>query len=440
MTQHWRFFKKNNTISVLKTAILLVFSLTVACSTNSSLERKEDDRIKNREAAVHSEAEHGRVSRDDSRGNAAMGRFPKSLFTQQEMELFYSTALGKKIIHGGKVFLPVAENRIPVFIAMDIDNDGYTEFFTLFAESISEDDASSISLESVKDLRNIFREEVSQRQFLLAIYNYYERGSEKKFIHEQSIVLENKSVFSSLEAIEIDRNNKIHGISVNFITRAGTHEDIITKARDSYSVINIRNTLSDSTEKRDIDNDRVVDLLRYEKMFVDGLGVETFITWYRFNRGRFTPVKTVNTVQDLRVFFRDSKLHLEAKRIDHFVQATVEPVVLRRLNSSNISSEKILERIFYPVKRESSHLVDINTMLASGENITFIFPEIFEDPFRVDSNGVYSFTTYVRAFVRNGGVVISPADSTLVNEEIYLVRIYMTQNPFVDNRFFFFVN
>jgi len=444
MTLYWWFLKKINSISWVKAAIFLIFSLTITCSTNSSLEKKEDQ-VKDQAVVGHS-AEHGKVSRDDPKPNAAVRKIPKSSFTQQEMELFYNTVLGKKIINRDKVFLPVIENRRPVFIAKDIDNDGYTEFFTLFAESISEDEVSSISADSVKDVRNIFREEISLRHFLLAIYSYYESNNEKKFIHERSIVLEDKNVFSSLQTIEIDRNNRIYGISVNFNTRIGTHEDIITKARDSYSVTSIRNTLSDSTEKRDIDNDGVIDLLRYEKMFVDGLGVETFITWYKFNRGRFSPVRTVNTVQDLRSFFKESKSYLETKRVDRFVRTTVDPVVLSRLNVANISSERILERIFYPVKRESSYLVDINTMLASSENVSFIFPEIFEDPFRVNSDGIYSFTTYVRAFVRSGGVTISPANNNLdtgrvlVNEEIYLVKIYMAKNPFEANRFFFFVN
>jgi hypothetical protein len=203
--------------------------------------------------------------------------------------------------------------------------------------------------------------------------------------------------------------------------------------------------LSDSTRKEDIDADGIIDLLRYEKIFVDGFGVETFITWYKFNGDKFLPVKKVNTVKSLRSFLNDSRLYLETKKIDLFIRKTVEPPVLKKLNLAKISSEKIMQRIFYPVKRESSYLVDINTMLSSSEDIGFIFPEIFENPFRADNDGVYSFTTYVRVLLKNEGIAISGntnnnAAPVLVNEEIYFVKIYMANNPFEDNRFFFFVN
>ncbi|MCL2480613.1 MAG: hypothetical protein FWF38_02765 [Spirochaetaceae bacterium] len=410
----------------------------ISCTNNSSLGIK---------GAISTEST-GYASAEDSansKSDTAIKIFPKSYFSPKEMELFYNNVSGKNIISGNKKYLPVTEHKRPVFVACDCNNNGNTEFFVLFAESISESDISDISIDSVKDLRNIYMEEISLRQFLLAVYKYHENGEEKKFIHDQNIFLEDKGAFSSLKEIEIDKNNKIYGISINFLTSVGMHEDIVIKRKGSYSINSIKNTLSDSTRKEDIDGDGVIDLLRYEKIFVDGFGVETFITWQKFNGDKFVPVKTVNTVKDLRSFLNESKLYLEAKRIDLFIKKAVAPPVLNKLNLANISSEKILQRIFYPVKRESSHLIDINTMLSSSEDVVFIFPEIFENPFRMDNDGVNSFTTYVRVLLKNDGITIpsgdesADADNSLVNEEIYLVKIYMSNNPFEDNRFFFFV-
>ena len=395
------------------------------------------------ELAGHNAAEGGSASKDNSKSDA-INSFPKYPFTQKDLELFYNNVSGK-IINGNKKFLPVTENKKPVFIACDCNNDGDTEFFVLFAECISENDISDISLDSVRDLRNIYMEEIHLRHFLLAVYKYRENSEEKKFIHKQNIVLEDNGAFSSLKEIEIDKKNRIYGISVNFVTSVGIHEDIVIKRKDSYLITSIKNSLSDSTRKEDIDDDGIIDLLRYEKIFVDGFGVETFITWYKFNGDKFLPVKKVNTVKSLRSFLNDSRLYLETKKIDLFIRKTVEPPVLKKLNLAKISSEKIMQRIFYPVKRESSYLVDINTMLSSSEDIGFIFPEIFENPFRADNDGVYSFTTYVRVLLKNEGIAISGntnnnAAPVLVNEEIYFVKIYMANNPFEDNRFFFFVN
>jgi len=362
------------------------------------------------------------------------------------MELFYNNVSGKNIMTGNKKYLPVTENKKPIFVVCDCNNDGDTEFFVLFAESILENDVSEISIDSVRDLRNIYREEIYLRQFLLAVYKYQENGEEKKFIHKQNIVLEENGAFSSLKEIEIDKRKKIYGISVNFLTSIGMHEDIVIKRKGSYSITSIKNTLSDSTRKEDIDDDGIIDLLRYEKVFVDGFGVETFITWYKFNGEKFLPVKTINTVKDLRAFLGESRLYLESKRIDLFIKKTVAPPILKKLNLAKISSEKILQRIFYPVKKESSDLIDITTMLSSNEDIGFIFPEIFENPFRMDNDGLFSFTTYVRVLLKNDGAIISSdddsddTDNSSVNEEIYFVKIYMSNNPFEENRFFFFVN
>ena len=419
--------------------ILLFISLVISCTTNSS--KKKGELL-----ADSADAEN-RVS------DTTIKTFPKSSFTQKEMEIFYDTVLGKIIIRGNKRFLPVTENKKPVFIACDCNNDGIVEFFILFAESISENDISDISIDSAKDLRNIYREDYL-RQFLLAVYKYSEHGEEKRFLHEQSILLEDKGVFSSIKEIAIDKNNKINGISVNFITSVGINEDIIINKKESYSITSIKNTLSDSTIKKDIDDNGIIELLRYEKTFVDGFGVETFITCYKFNGEKFLPVKTVNTVKDLRSFIDESKMYLERKSIDLFLKKAVAPPVLKKLNLAKIGQEKILQRIFYPVKRESSHLIDINTMLLSGDDINFIFPEIFENPFRMDSDGIYSFTTYVRVLLKNDDITIPSdsgddsvdtdvdfdADNILESEEIYLIKIYMSNNPFEDNRFFFFVN
>ena len=427
--------------SFWKIIIFLFISLTIlSCKTSSS----------NSASAGKGETSAGAAAsaalKNNSGSNSAAKTLPKSSFSQKEMELFYSNVSVKKIVRANKKFLPVTEGKKPVFVSCICNNDDNTEFFVLFAESISDDDVSSISIDSVSDLRNIYREDIYLRQFLLAVYKYYENSEEKKFIHEQNIILDGKGAFSSLKEILIDKNSKIYGVSANFITSTGTHEDIVIKRNERYSITTIKNTLSDSTRKEDIDNNGIIDFVRYEKIFVDGFGVETFITWYRFNGEQFLPVKTVNTVKDIRAFLKESKMFLETKRTDLFIKNTIAPVVLKKLNLAKISSDKIMQRIFYPVKRESSYLIDINTMLSSSDNIDFIFPEIFENPFRVDNDGNYSFTTYVRVLLKNDNIIITPdnkspgAEDILVNEEIYLVKIYMANNPFEDPRFFFFVN
>ncbi len=436
---YYYFSKLFNITSFQKLIVSLSIFLFISCVTTN-----KQDSVQEKKAAQSAETVSANSSKENNvlKGESAAQPTPKNHFTQKEMELFYNNVLGKKIIIKNKKFLPVTDNKKPVFINCDCDNDGYTEFYVLFTESISEND---VSIDNVSDLRNIYREDIYLREFLISVYKYYETNEEKKFINEQNIILEGKGAFSSLKEIEIDKNSKFYGISVNFITSVGTHEDLVINRRGRCSITSIKNTISDSTRKDDIDYNGVLDLIRYERVFVDGFGVETFITWYKFSGEKFLPVKTVNTVKDLRSFIKDSQLYLETKKIDLFIKNTISPPVLKKLSLAKISSDKILQRIFYPVKRESSFLIDINTMLSSNENIDFIFPEIFENPFRMDSDGVYSFTTYVRVLLKDGNMPLpqenkDSAGENAANEEIYLVKIYMAHNPFEDRRFFFFVN
>ncbi len=345
----------------------------------------------------------------------------------REIEKLYHSAAANRITKEGRIYLPVSEGNKLTFISGDFTGDGCPEFYVLYSEGSSGDDVLKLN---ITDLKNIYQEDVGLRQYLLAAYIF----SDNAFVYKGYVNIESRGAFSYLEKKEINRNTKTYALSAGFLTSEGSSEDLVIFSRDGkYSTITIRNTLSDSMRKEDIDNDGILDLLRYEQIFVDGSGAETFITWFKFNGKEYLPVKTVNTVKDLRGFLEKTELLLEGKELEKFIEDSISPPVLRKIRSAGISSSGILRRVFIPARRDTGSFADIGTLLSSEAGIDFTFPVILENPFRMERDNLYSFTTYVRASLKG-------AEDTEENEAIYLVRIYMAANPFAARKYFYFVN
>ena len=371
-----------------------------------------------------------------------------------------SAVKNRKITVQNSEYFPVLEKGSPLHIASDFRRDSCPEYYFLFAEGKPDE---IMTRENVSDIKNLYRGGSAHRKYLLAVY-LYRGGSEKPlFIQDGIIILEGKGSLSFFDTILIDTRRKISGLNAGFVTSEGIFEEILTfDPKGSFSRSTVKNTISDHTRKVDIDEDGVIELIRYEQVFVDGSGAETFITKYSFDGQRFRPVKSINTVKDLRSFLAAAEEFLEAGNIERFINFAVSPQILGNLRSAGISREGILERIFYPAKKDDSTFIGINRMLSSRENsgkkIDFIFPEILENPFRFDRDRLYSFTTYVRVSIKNSGQKFSRgtdvsdngiaseggagtgADGAKAetpdekNEEIYFVRIYMAADPFAGRR------
>lgn len=418
---------------ILTPCIVLVFVLFLFSSC-SSTQNRADEIAGTKEAAALSLPEESVSSEEipgkkDSEADTSGLMIPSVAgeCSAQEIEKLYLAAAGKKIIIDDKTYLPVSEGKELTFISGDFAGDGYCEFYVLYSEGSSEDDVLKLS---ITDLKNIYQDDVGLRQYLLAFFEF----SNNDFTYKGYVRIESRGAFSSLEKKEIDKNKKISALSAEFITSEGTSEDLIVFSRDGkYSAITIKNTLSDSTRKDDIDNNGVLDLLRYEQIFVDGSGAETFITWFKFNGKEYLPVKTINTVRDLRSFLEKTELLLEGKELEKFIETAISPSVLKKLRSAGIGSMGILQRVFIPARRDTGSFADIETLLSSEAGIDFNFPVILENPFRMERDNLYSFTTYVRASLKG-------KEETEDNEAIYLVRIYMAANPFAARKYFYLVN
>ena len=190
----------------------------------------------------------------------------------------------------------------------------------------------------------------------------------------------------------------------------------------------MNNTLTEFYRIEDIDSDGFLEVLRYENLFEEGLGYETFITRFELTDSGFSSAGSLSIVRNLKKFLAVAEKTLENKNIEVFLKQSVPEKKLAELKGRNLSGRSIVRKIFYPVKKENELFPDINVFIKNGNKIDFVFPDIVENPFRFDRDNVYNFTTYVKV------------SSESRDEAIYIVKIYMNENPFDSPRFSFHVN
>lgn len=324
----------------------------------------------------------------------------------------------------GTLFLPVRDKNNFVYVSGYFANKKALEIYVLFSAAI-EGEAEEMSLQEISDLKNIYQEDVQLRKYLIFGFTF----TNGKIAESDSFILQGKGAFDYLNKIEIDKNKELFALTAGFVSSIGTQEEIIVfDSEGKRHTTMINNTMSDFTKKTDIDKNGILDLLRYEQVFIDGSGAETFISWYKFNGREYERTKSVNTVKDLKSFISDAEIILEKGNQEVFINQFVSSSVLEKLHEVEYMDSKVMQRIFIPTGEGS----DINQFFDSGKKLDFIFPVILESPFRVEPDKLYSFTMDVRVSAKDGAVE--------KKEEIFIVRIYMANNPFLLNRFFFFVN
>ena len=325
------------------------------------------------------------------------------------------------INYKGSLYFPVHRKERIDYIEEDLDNNGVTEIYVICtnAESPEMSDEAYLS-----DIRN-FIDDTATDRYLLAVFL-----NDKKALSPVAVLpLKHRSVLSSYSVLDLSSDTQVRAVTVIFRGEDGLSENIVTVSDSgSYSVISMNNTLSEFFRIEDIDNDRDIEIISYENLFEEGLGYETFITLYELTDNGFSSAGTVNIVRNLKLFLSEAEKYLEAKNLKYFLKFTVPSARLKGLNDRGLSDRTVLQRIFYPVKKENDLFPDINMFLKNESNIDIVFPDIVENPFRFDRKNVYNFTTYVKVSAGNQ------------DEAIYLVKIYMNSNPFDSPMFSFLVN
>ena len=329
--------------------------------------------------------------------------------------------LDKGITWKDSLFFPVHRRGKIRFIEEDLGNNGESEFYFLYAfgESAEESEESFLA-----DKRNFIDESLSEK-YLLAVY----KPVSGQLSLTDIIPLKFRPLLKNFSVNSLSDDSMQRAVSVSFTGEDGISDNFITVSKNGkYSVFSMNNTLTEFNRIEDIDSDGFLEVLRYENLFEEGLGYETFITRFELTDSGFSSAGSLSIVRNLKKFLAVAEKTLESKNIEVFLKQSVPEKKLAELKGRNLSGRSIIRKIFYPVKKENELFPDINVFIKNGNKIDFVFPDIVENPFRFDRDNVYNFTTYVKV------------SSESRDEAIYIVKIYMNENPFDSPRFSFHVN
>ena len=333
----------------------------------------------------------------------------------------FRALLDKGITWKESLFFPVHRRGKIRFIEEDLGNNGESEFYFLYAfgESAEESDESFLA-----DKRNFIDESLSEK-YLLAVY----KPVSGQLSLTDIIPLKFRPLLKNFSVNSLSDDSMQRAVSVSFTGEDGISDNFITVSKNGkYSVFSMNNTLTEFNRIEDIDSDGFLEVLRYENLFEEGLGYETFITRFELTDSGFSSAGSLSIVRNLKKFLAVAEKTLESKNIEVFLKQSVPEKKLAELKGRNLSGRSIIRKIFYPVKKENELFPDINVFIKNGNKIDFVFPDIVENPFRFDRDNVYNFTTYVKV------------SSESRDEAIYIVKIYMNENPFDSPRFSFHVN
>jgi hypothetical protein len=317
--------------------------------------------------------------------------------------------------HAGDGWSPVHRNGVPLLLFYDIDANGYNDVFALFIDREDVDDAEFAVLSDFSRLYDPDIEPFAVEVRLLfqrdgALYPGYTAELGKK------LVIDDMSQFFISKTVKTP-----FALSINFQNPEGTERTWLFCEKDTFEQLTLRETFAAFIDIQDINTDGYNDILHFEKSFEEGMGYETYITWYNWNGRTYFQNKVTNIVRNLRDFLETTRDLISNEKWEGLITYGLPQRQLRLLSKRNVAESDIIRSLFIPTALEkgSEHpeIIDLNIE-------TSIFPEILENPFQQNENGDFVFPLRVRVIAENG-------------EYLYISRIGMSKNPFQSQQFYF---
>ncbi len=283
-------------------------------------------------------------------------------------------------------------------------------------EPAGEEEPFRVTVDMVSDISSLLDEERNSVGYYLAVFLQREDG----VVSMYRLPLGSWKVFDSFGSLKLNKSAELpYSIKTAFHTQEGTeHHWVIFSRYDKFDLFSFTNTISTHYEVRDIDGDQLLDILEWNKVFEEGTGYETYITWYRLRGSEYLQYKTTNVVRNLNSFLGILARRLEKGRWDRVIEETVREKD-RPLFEEAASFTEAFSLLFRSEEKEAP----------GAELRKVVFPTIFENPFysKEKAANKESFDT-VRFSVR---FIFQSGESQMRSCEVG-----MSKNPFEGKEFF----
>ena len=288
-----------------------------------------------------------------------------------------------------------------------------------------------VAASDLADMSRLFSEEIRPHKFYLALFLRTPGG----LVSMYRIPLGSWFVFEDFRGFQLnDRRAMPYAVSISFQTHEGKESQLVCFSDyNQFSFFTLKNSISVTTEIRDINDTGIVDILEWRRVFEEGTGYETFLTWYKWDGKKYTQHDTTNIVRNLNQFLHNTSTLLSLGKWAQAFSLVLPDEQYQKLMNKNISMGELFIKLFpsQPGRDESEPLYDaeIKAKIDRGERVfnTVIVPRVLENPFAGEKQGMqpdYRTRFSIRFILRDG--------SSSVRE----CSVRMNENPFAGAQYF----
>lgn len=307
----------------------------------------------------------------------------------------------------------------PFMFRKDIDLLEPPEILAVFIDGPEESKGGPPQIDRLSDISRLYSEE--NTIFTCKVNVFYQ--SNNRIVPLNSYYLGKHRVLESIRDISLNQFAPLpFAVVFTFQSNQGSNKEWLIFYPNGTARFQIHEGLSSYSDVVDIDGDGMLDIIVYERIFEEGIGYETFVTWYRWEGKAFGEFKTINVVRNLTLFLSKAKQLIIEKQCDRFVEEALQSSQVNTLKKQGFSSEDICTATFLPVEGQ-----DYPPSLKAMEITDIVYPEIVEDPFTLTEEKKRIFPMQIRVNTTEGSY-------------LYRAVLKMSENPFFGRQFYFLVN
>ncbi len=316
---------------------------------------------------------------------------------------------------------PLEKDAEPMVLLHDINENGYSDAVSLFIRTDTEVE-SPAALERLSDFTRLYSPDAESFGCMVKVF-FQEQGTLRE---QYTVDLGERVVLEGFEEISLAPGGSgPYTISVSFQSHEGSVKEWLFFNGDKPGRFTLRETLSSHHEIRDIDEDGFLDVLRFEKSFEEGMGYETYITWFRWNGETFLEYKVTNVLRKLNSFLDHVREYMIEGKWKLFFDHALSKERVRWYKKKALEPEETLQRIFTVLGEPEDEEKGLSLSQLRIEDV--IFPDLLENPFQRTEHGNYIFPLRVRVIAEEG-------------EFVYISRILLLENPFQNPPFSFIMS
>ncbi len=310
--------------------------------------------------------------------------------------------------------------------------------------SFSEEDQSSSpggSLPLIRDRRiaasdlanmsRLFSDEIRPGKYYVALFLRSPSG----LVSMYRIPLGSWFVFEEFKGFQLNEKEKMpYAVSISFQTHEGKESQWVCFSKyNEFSFFSFKNSISVSSEVRDINDNNFVDIIEWRKVFEEGTGYETFLTWYKWDGSKFAQHDTTNIVRKLNQFLHSTSSLLSMGKWEQGFSLMMAKDLFLEMERKEISRGKLFLRLF-PAKPGRDDELEIEDdqladLIDSGDRVfnSVIVPRVLENPFSgkgKPSSQNYQTRFSIRFILRDG------------RSSVRECSVKMNENPFAPQQYF----